>query len=102
MSLVERDGGCVRSTSKDATAKTLAQATARKVANRKSYLMTDENPAYKKTWERVFTGHGTVNHSANEYVEARQFHPHQYGRGLFLDLQARCDRRLSPHKRATS
>jgi transposase-like protein len=47
MSLVER-GGEVRSFHvKNATAKTLRE-TAVKIASRKSYLMTDENPAYIK------------------------------------------------------
>jgi hypothetical protein len=42
MSLVERDGQVRSFHIEDATAKTLAE-TARKVADRKSYLMTDEN-----------------------------------------------------------
>ena len=66
MSLVERDGGVRSFHIKDATAKTLA-ATARKVADRKSYLMTDENQAYVKLGKE-YSGHGTVNHSANEYA----------------------------------
>lgn len=66
MSLVERDGEVRSFHIKDATARTLAQ-TARKSANRKSYLMTDENAAYIKLG-REFSGHGTVNHSANEYA----------------------------------
>ncbi len=36
-------------------------------ASRKSYLMTDESNVYTKTG-REFSGHGTVNHSAKEYV----------------------------------
>jgi len=65
MSLVER-GGEVRSFHvKNATAKTL-RATAVKIASRKSYLATDENPAYAKLGKE-FDGHGTVNHSANEF-----------------------------------
>jgi transposase-like protein len=66
MSLVERDGEVRSFHIKDATARTLAQ-TARKVADRKSYLMTDENRAYAKLG-REYSGHGTVNHSANEYA----------------------------------
>jgi transposase-like protein len=66
MSLIER-GGEVRSFHvKNATAKTLRE-TAVKIASRKSYLMTDENAAYTKLGKE-FSGHGTVNHSANEYV----------------------------------
>jgi ISXO2-like transposase domain len=43
-----------------------------KIASRKSYLMTDENPAYTKLGKE-FDGHGTVNHSANEYVRLGGF-----------------------------
>jgi transposase-like protein len=71
MSLVER-GGEVRSFHvKNATAKTLHE-TAIKIARRKSYLATDENPAYTKLGKE-FGGHGTVNHSANEYVRLGGF-----------------------------
>lgn len=71
MSLVER-GGEVRSFHiENATAKTLTK-TARKVASRKSFLMTDENPAYIKLGKE-YSGHGTVNHSANEYARLGNF-----------------------------
>jgi transposase-like protein len=71
MSLVER-GGEVRSFHvKNATAKTLRE-TAVKIASRKSYLMTDENTAYTKLGKE-FSGHGTVNHSADEYVRLGGF-----------------------------
>jgi transposase-like protein len=71
MSLVER-GGEVRSFHiKNTTAKTL-RAVAVKVASRKSYLMTDENTAYTKLGKE-FGGHGTVNHSANEYARLGGF-----------------------------
>ncbi|MGA7384387.1 MAG: IS1595 family transposase, partial [Methylocella sp.] len=71
MSLVER-GGEVRSFHvKNATAKTLRE-TAVKTASRKSYLMTDENAAYAKLGKE-FDGHGTVNHSADEYVRLGGF-----------------------------
>ena len=71
MSLIER-GGEVRSFHvKNATAKTLRETTV-KIASRKSYLMTDENPAYIKLGKE-FDGHGTVNHSANEYARLGGF-----------------------------
>ncbi len=38
-----------------------------KNASRKSYLMTDESVVYPKIGDE-FAGHGTVNHSAKEYV----------------------------------
>ena len=47
-------------------AKTLRE-TVVKVVNRKSYLMTDELASYEKVGKE-FSGHGTVNHSADEYV----------------------------------
>jgi hypothetical protein len=37
--------------------------------NRASYLMTDERLVYPKIGDE-FAGHGTVNHSAEEYVRA--------------------------------
>ena len=71
MSLVER-GGEVRSFHvKNATAKTLRE-TAVKIASRKSYLMTDESAAYTKLGKE-FDGHGTVNHSADEYARLGGF-----------------------------
>lgn len=42
-------------------------------ASRKSYLMTDEAPVYKKVG-REFTGHGSVNHSIEEYVRGNFWH----------------------------
>ncbi len=41
-----------------------------KTASRKSYLMTDESPVYPKVGKE-FAGHGTVNHSAKEYVRGK-------------------------------
>jgi hypothetical protein len=71
MTLVERGAKARSFHVKNATAKTL-RATAVKIASRKSYLMTDENPAYTKLG-REFDGHGTVNHSANEYARLGGF-----------------------------
>ena len=65
MTLVERGGKARSFHVKNTTAKTLRE-TAVKIASRKSFLMTDENPAYTKLGKE-FDGHGTVNHSANEY-----------------------------------
>jgi hypothetical protein len=42
-------------------------------ASRKSYLMTDEALVYERLG-RDFAGHGTVNHSADEYVRTGGFH----------------------------
>lgn len=43
-----------------------------KHASRKSFLMTDESVVYPKIGEE-FSGHGTVNHSASEYVRMGNF-----------------------------
>lgn len=43
-----------------------------KHASRKSFLMTDESVVYPKIGEE-FSGHGTVNHSASEYVRMGYF-----------------------------
>jgi transposase-like protein len=65
-SLVEREGK-VRSAHVPAiNAKTLRPILVTQVS-RKSYLMTDESVVYPKIGEE-FSGHGTVNHSIEEYV----------------------------------
>lgn len=71
-SLVERDGEVRSKHVADVTAKTLRQAIVTQ-ADRKSYLMTDEAAVYAKLG-REFSGHGTVNHSAEEYVKTGGFH----------------------------
>jgi hypothetical protein len=43
-----------------------------KVASRKSYLATDELASYEKIGKE-FSGHGAVNHSADEYVRLGGF-----------------------------
>ena len=42
------------------------------VVSRQSYLMTDQLAFYAKLGQE-FSGHGTVNHSANEYVRGGGF-----------------------------
>jgi transposase-like protein len=71
MTLIERGGEARSFHVKNATAKTLRE-TAVKIASRKSYLATDENSAYTKLGKE-FDGHGTVNHSANEYARLGGF-----------------------------
>jgi transposase-like protein len=71
-SLVER-GGKVRSRHvADVTGATLRLAMVTQI-DRASYIMTDEAPAYTKIGDE-FSGHGTVNHSAEEYVRAYFWH----------------------------
>jgi transposase-like protein len=72
LSLVER-GGKVRSRHvADVTGKTLQRCDGTQI-DRASYVMTDELPAYKAPGSE-FAGHGTVNHSAEEYVRAYFWH----------------------------
>jgi ISXO2-like transposase domain len=52
-------------------AKTLRE-TIVKVASRKSYLATDELASYE-TIGKEFSGHGSVNHSANEFARLGSF-----------------------------
>jgi transposase-like protein len=65
-SLVERDGEVRSFHVTNVNSKTLRPILV-KNADRKSYLMTDESVVYPKVG-REFKGHGTVNHSADEYV----------------------------------
>jgi transposase-like protein len=72
MSLVERDGRVRSFHVPNVTAETLKPLIVKHV-NKASYLMTDENRVY---WALggSFSGHGTVNHSAEEYVRATFWH----------------------------
>ena len=72
MSLVER-GGKVRSAHvANVTAKNVRLAIVT-VADRDSYLMTDQAKVYTELG-REFAGHGTVNHSIDEYVRGGFWH----------------------------
>ncbi len=66
VSLLERDGNVRSFHVANVTAKTLRPILVKQIS-RKSYLMTDESVVYPKVGEE-FAGHGTVNHSADEYV----------------------------------
>jgi transposase-like protein len=70
--LVEREGRARSRHVADVTAKSLRKVLVTQ-ASRKSYLMTDEAAVYDKLG-REFSGHGTVNHSAKEYVRTGGFH----------------------------
>jgi transposase-like protein len=80
-SVVERDGYVRSRHVADVTAKTLREAIVTQV-DRKSYLMTDEAAVYEKIG-REFHGHGTVNHSAEEYVKTGGFHHTNTVEGFF-------------------
>ena len=71
-SLVERDGKVRSFHVPDVTAKTLRPILAAHVSG-KSYLMTDDATVYP-TLGKDFAGHGTVNHSIEEYVRGTFWH----------------------------
>ena len=66
VSLVERDGEVRSFHVTRVNSKTL-RPILYKHADRKSYLMTDDSVVYPRIG-RQFSGHGSVNHSAGEYV----------------------------------
>lgn len=71
LTLVERDGHSRSFHVADVKAKTLREKIVTTVS-RKSHLMTDELASYEKVGKE-FANHGTVNHSANEYVRLGGF-----------------------------
>jgi transposase-like protein len=72
MALVERDGRVASRHVANVTAKELRPLVVVKV-DRASYLMTDEAAVYERMG-REFSGHGTVNHGAKQYVRTGGFH----------------------------
>ena len=72
LALVERDGKVRSHRVKNVNGKTLRDVIVKQV-DRASYLMTDEAKVYTAIG-REFSGHGTVNHSAEEYVRAFFWH----------------------------
>jgi transposase-like protein len=72
VALVERDGETRSFHVANVTAATLRPIIV-KHASRKSYIMTDEATVYPAIGDE-FAGHGTVNHSAEEYVKTGGFH----------------------------
>ena len=74
VALVERDGKVRSFHVANVTAKTLKPVIKEHV-HRASYIMTDESPVYPAL-TREHAGHGTVNHSAEEYVRAYFWHTH--------------------------
>ena len=68
VSLVERDGEVRSFHVTNVNSKTLRPIIV-KNASRKSYLMTDDSSVYPKVGKE-FSGFGSVNHSAGEYVRA--------------------------------
>lgn len=72
VSLVERDGRVRSQHMPEVTAANLKLALTAQI-DRDSYLMTDEAGAYIQVG-RAFSGHGTVNHSIEEYVRGSFWH----------------------------
>jgi len=71
VALVERDGHVRSFRVANVTAATLRPLIVTSIA-RTSYLMTDESTVYTRIG-REFSGHGTVNHSASQYVTTGGF-----------------------------
>ena len=72
LSLVERDGRVRSFHVPNVTAATLGPVITANV-DRATYIMTDDAPVYPGV-ARDFSGHGSVNHSAEEYVRAAFWH----------------------------
>jgi transposase-like protein len=83
--LVEREGEARSSHVADVTAASL-RAAIKTRASQESYLMTDEALVYERLG-REFAGHGTVNHSAEEYVRTGGFHHTNTVEGFFALLK---------------
>jgi transposase-like protein len=72
VALIEREGRVRSNHVPTVNAKTLRPIPTSQI-DRKSYLMTDEAAVYPKVGDE-FAGHGTVNHSIEEYVRGGFWH----------------------------
>jgi transposase-like protein len=72
LSLVERDGRVRSFHVPNVTAQSLKPIIVANI-NKATFIMTDDAPVYPSIG-RAFSGHGTVNHSAEEYVRAQFWH----------------------------
>ena len=72
IALVERDGRVRTFHVPNVTGQTLRPIIVENIS-KATFLMTDESPVYPGIG-REFAGHGTVNHSAEEYVRATFWH----------------------------
>jgi transposase-like protein len=71
LSLVHREGGQARSfVVEKADRANIIPIVVRNI-DRETYVLTDEATHYYKQLRPIFLGHGTVNHSAGEYVRGR-------------------------------
>ena len=85
LTMVERGGRARSRRVADVTAKTLRDVIVRN-ADRKSWLMTDESTVYPSIGEE-FAGHGTVNHSADEYSRLGGFYTTNSAESFFALLK---------------
>jgi transposase-like protein len=85
LTMVERGGRARSRRVADVTSKTLRDVIVRN-ADRKSWLMTDEAPVYEKIGEE-FKGHGTVNHSKDEYSRLGGFYTTNSAESFFALLK---------------
>jgi transposase-like protein len=72
LALVEREGTVRSQHVANVNAKTLGPVLASNI-HKATYVMTDDAPVYGPI-TTIFSGHGTVNHSAEEYVRAHFWH----------------------------
>jgi len=72
IALVERDGTMRSEHIANVNGATLAPIITKQI-DKASYIMTDESPVYPPI-VKEFSGHGAVNHSAEEYVRAFFWH----------------------------
>ena len=79
VALVERDGRVRSNHVGEVTAKTL-RPILEKQLDKRSYVMTDEGTVYPPI-TKDFAGHGTVNHSIEEYVRGNFWHTNTVGQG---------------------
>lgn len=84
VALVER-GGKVRSFHVPAVSRSTLRPILVSQIERKSYLMTDESGVYKRVG-REFAGHGSVNHSIDQYVRGTFWHTNTV-EGYFVILK---------------
>ena len=91
LALVERDGMMRSQHVARVNGETLGPILAEQI-DKATYIMTDEAPVYPPL-TKDFAGHGTVNHSAEEYVRAQR-PAHEHRGKLLFDPKARNHRNV--------
>jgi transposase-like protein len=85
LTMVERGGRARSRRVANVTSKTLRDVIVRN-ADRGSWLMTDESPVYPSIGKE-FKGHGTVNHSADQYARLGGFYTTNSAESFFALLK---------------